>query len=60
MLVKGMLAFSGTDLKPAQRFQIGGIGLQKEIEQSAELFEGFGASIANTAIKLYGNNQTLK
>ncbi len=52
MLVKNMLVFSGTD--PAQAFQIGAVGIGKEIGASAEQFEAFGESVAQTALRLFG------
>lgn len=52
MLVKNMLVFSGTD--PAQAFQIGAVGIGKEIGASAEQFEAFGECVAQTALRLFG------
>lgn len=54
MLLKGMLVFSGTGQDPAHKFQIGGVGIGKNIEQSAEQFEKLGECIAQTAVKLFG------
>ncbi len=53
MLVKGMLIFSGAGQSPEHKFQIGGVGIGKNIEQSAEEFEEFGECVAQTAIKLF-------
>ncbi len=54
MLAKGMLVFSGTDPKSAQKFQLGAVGLGKDIEQYAEQFEAFGACVAQKAVQLFG------
>lgn len=53
MLVKGMLVFSGTE-ESQRRFQIGAVGLAKDVEQFAGEFEAFGESVARTAVKLFG------
>lgn len=53
MLVKGMLIFSGAGEGAAHKFQIGAVGLGKEIEKSAGEFEEFGESVAQMAIKLF-------
>lgn len=53
MLVKGMLIFSGAGQSAEHKFQIGGVGIGKNIEQSAEGFEGFGECVAQTAIRLF-------
>lgn len=54
MLVKGMLVFSGTGHDPAHKFQIGAVGIGKDIEHSSGQFERFGECIAQTSIKLFG------
>lgn len=54
MLVKGMLVFSGTGESAAHKFQIGAVGIGKEIEKFEGEFEEFGESVAQTAIKLFG------
>lgn len=53
MLVKGMLVFSGTGQSAAHKFQIGAVGVGKEVEKFAGEFEEFGESVAQTAIKLF-------
>ena len=50
MLVKGMLVFSGA----GRGFQIGAVGLARDMEGSAEQLEAFGANVAETALKLFG------
>lgn len=53
MLVKGMLIFSGAGQSAEHKFQIGAVGIGKDLEQSAAQFEGFGECVAQTAIKLF-------
>lgn len=54
MLLKGMIVISGTDRKAEHKFQIGAVGIAKEIEQSAGQFEAFGECVARTVINLFG------
>lgn len=54
MLIKGMLVFSGAGDKGAA-FQLGAMGLAKNIDGAAEHFEAFGESIAQKATELFGN-----
>ncbi len=54
MLIKGMLVFSGTGQDAAHKFQIGAVGIGKDVEQSSEQFEKFGECIAQTAVRLFG------
>lgn len=54
MLLKGMMVFSGTGQKPEHKFQIGAVGIAKEIEQCSEQFETFGACVAQKAVNLFG------
>lgn len=49
-----MLIFSGTGERAAHKFQIGAVGIGKEIEKFEGEFEEFGESVAQTAIKLFG------
>ncbi|MGN0294289.1 MAG: flavodoxin family protein [Lachnospiraceae bacterium] len=53
MLMKGMYVFSGAGEKAARSFQIGAVGIAKEIDDCAEQFEQFGASVAQAAIQLF-------
>ena len=53
MLVKGMLVFSGMGKNPEHTFQIGAVGLAKEIEKSEKKFEEFGACVAEKAVMIY-------
>ncbi len=54
MLVKGMLIFSGAGQNPGHKFQIGAVGVGKDIGQAAGQFEDFGECVAQTAVKLFG------
>lgn len=54
MLLKGMIVFSGTGQNQKYKFQIGAVGMAKEMEQCSEQFEAFGACVAQTAIELFG------
>lgn len=54
MLVKGMLIFSGTGQDPEHKFQIGAVGIGKNIQQSGGQFEKFGECVARTAVDLFG------
>lgn len=54
MLVKGMVVFSGAGDKTANRFQLGAVGLAKDIEASADAFEIFGECVAQKATELFG------
>lgn len=54
MLLKGMFVFSGAGKKTVHNFQIGAVGLAKDIEQCSEQFEAFGECVAQTAVKLFG------
>lgn len=54
MLVKGMMVFSGTGQDSAHKFQIGAVGIGKNMEQASEQFEKFGECIAQKAVKLFG------
>lgn len=54
MLLKGMLVFSGTGKKPEHKFQIGAVGLARNLEQCSEQFEAFGECVAHTTIELFG------
>lgn len=53
MLAKGMLVFSGARQNTKNKFQIGAVGLGKDIDSSASQFEEFGVAVAETAIKLF-------
>lgn len=53
MLAKGMLVCSGLGESGEQNFQIGAVGLAKEIEASEEIFEKFGENIAQKALQLF-------
>ena len=52
MLLKGMLVFSGTGT--GHSFQIGAVGMARDMEASAEQFEAFGECVAQTALELFG------
>ena len=54
MLVKGMLIFSGTGDKTADKFQIGAVGMAKDMDGCAKQFEVFGGSVAEKAMELFG------
>lgn len=54
MLIKGMLVFTGTGDKTANKFQIGAVGMAKDIDGSAEQFEVFGECVAQKAMELFG------
>lgn len=51
MLLKGMFIFSGTGA--GHTFQIGAVGIAKDMETSAEQFEAFGENVAQNALKLF-------
>ena len=50
MLVKGMLICSGMDLKGERKFQIGAIGIAKNLEEQEDEFASFGAAIAEKTV----------
>lgn len=54
MLVKRMLVFSGAGQAPEHKFQLGAVGIGKDVEHYAEQFEGFGECIAQTSLRLFG------
>lgn len=54
MLVKGMLIFSGTGDKTADKFQISAVGMAKDMDGCAKQFEVFGGSVAEKAMELFG------
>ena len=52
MLLKGMLVFSGTGA--GHNFQIGAVGMARDMEASTEQFEDFGECVVQTALELFG------
>lgn len=54
MLLKGMLVFSGTADKTEDRFQIGAVGMARDMDGSAEQFEAFGEAVAQKAMGFFG------
>lgn len=52
MLAKGMLVFSGSGKE--NKFQIGAIGIGRNIEKAEEEFEKFGACVAEKTVALFG------
>ena len=52
MLLKGMLVFSG--MGAGHNFQIGAVGLARDMEASTEQFEAFGECVVQTALELFG------
>lgn len=52
MLLKGMLVFSGAG--PGHKFQIGAVGMARNIEDSEGQFESFGECVAQSALELFG------
>lgn len=54
MLVKGMFVFSGAGDKTENKFQLGAVGLAKDMEKSAKQFEIFGECVAQKATELFG------
>ena len=52
MLAKGMLVCSGMGSENAHKFQIGAVALAKDLDASQEELEAFGASVAESAIRL--------
>lgn len=53
MMLKGMLVFSGQDSSGAHRFQLGAVGVARQLQQEAAQFESFGQAVAKTAVKLF-------
>ncbi|MGN0267725.1 MAG: hypothetical protein ACI4D7_08620 [Lachnospiraceae bacterium] len=49
-----MIVISGTGQQSKHKFQIGAVGIAKEIDQCAEQFEAFGECVAQAVIKLFG------
>ena len=52
MLVKGMLVYSGMSGKNRNHFQIGAMGMGKNLEASREELEAFGADVAEKTIEI--------
>lgn len=52
MLLKGMLVCSGVDGHGGSHFQIGAVGIAKDLDQCEEPFENMGAAVADLAVKL--------
>ena len=52
MLLKGMLVCSGMGEEAGHNFQIGAVGIGKNIDQYKEQFGHMGAAVAQTAIRL--------
>ena len=50
MLAKGMIVCSGMGTEKEQKFQIGAVGLAKNLEAAEQEFGEFGASVAEKAI----------
>ena len=55
MILKGMLVFSGTKKGSPYKFQAGAVGVASRLDDEAARFEAFGACVAETAVKLFGN-----
>ena len=52
MLVKGMLVYSGMSGKNRNHFQIGAMGMGKNLEASREELEAFGAAVAEKTLEI--------
>lgn len=57
MLLKRMLVFSGSGQKTAHNFQIGAVGMARDLEQCSGQFEAFGECVAQTVVKLFGKEE---
>lgn len=53
MMAKGMLVFSGSGQGRESRFQLGAVGLGRNMEQSVGEFEEFGRCVAEMALHLF-------
>lgn len=53
MLLKKMYIFSGSGNRPDTAFQIGAVGLSRNLEDCAEQFEAFGETVAEHAVRLF-------